>query len=253
MANYYQKLLAISCGGLLCLNLGAAPSLADSQAGNVPIQGLPGRRLGGGTRNPDGHIGPMPLAALIPENNIGITTAESPCFLFYLPAADQTRAVEFVLYNETDDLVYEKTVLVEATSGIFRLDLAEVEDLAPLQLNANYHWYFSIIATDRAQDISVNGWTRRVDLLTWLQNQGLTADFLLRLEAANPTEKARLLYQEAYLWHDAAVLLEDLQQSNPSNQAVIEEWHNLLQVENLVEIGSGPMNQVSIVQSDARQ
>lgn len=249
MTQHFQQLLTISLGGLLCLNLGAVPSLAEASTHSdcVPVQGLPGRRLGGGTRNPKGYIEQMPLIALIPETNLGITIATHPRFLFYLPAANEAREIEFVLYNQADELVYEKTAYVTSTSGIFSIDLAEAEGLAPLQLDENYYWYFSIIAEDRAQDISVDGWTRRVELSSWIQTQSLAPDVALRLNTAPPLEQARILYQEAQLWHDAAVILEDLLQRDPNNQSVDETWNHLLQVVNLDELGSEPTNQVSVI------
>lgn len=234
-------MIAIGFSGLLCFNLGAMPSFAESQANDVPIQGLPGRRVGGGTRHPDGHTGQMPLVALVPETNLSITTATHPRFLFHLPAASQAREVEFILYDETDALVYETTLLVEPVSGLFSINLAEAEGLDPFQLNASYHWYFSIVADDRAQDISVDGWTRRVDLLTWIQTQELDQEFLLRLDTAAPLERARLLYKKAQLWHDAAVLLAELQQASPNNPAIAEEWNNLMEAENLAGLGAVPM------------
>lgn len=249
MAKCYRKLLAISFSGLLCLNLGAKPNLAGTptQPNGVPVQGLPGQRLGGGTRNPDDYMEQMPLVALIPETNLGITMAGLPKFLFYLPAANDVRDIEFVLYDEADNLIYETIVSVSATAGIFRLDLAEAEELAPLQLHKNYHWYFSIIADDRAEDMVVNGWTRRVDLATWVQEQSLNADLIVSLESATPLDQARLLYQEAQLWHDAAVILEDLQQTDPGNLSIAEEWENLLQAVNLEELSSVSTNRVSTV------
>ncbi len=249
MAKRYQKLLAISFGGLLCLSLEITPSFAGTPTqSDVPVQGLPGRRLGGGTRNPDGgYVEQMPLVALIPENNLGITTAALPKFLFYLPAASEVRDVEFVLYDEADNLIYETTVSVSPMAGIFGVDLSSAEGLAPLQLDKNYHWYFSIIADDRAQDMSVDGWTRRVELATWVQEQSLNSDLALRLKSATPLEQARLLHQEAQLWHDAAIILENLQQTEPDNPLVAEEWNNLLHAVNLTELGSVSMNRVSIV------
>ncbi|MEM9486311.1 MAG: DUF928 domain-containing protein [Cyanobacteria bacterium P01_F01_bin.116] len=249
MTKHYQKLLAISFGGLIFLNLGATPNLAEmsTQSNDVPAQGLPGRRLGGGTRNPEGYIEQMPLVALIPENNLSITTAALPKFLFYLPVANEIRDIEFLLYDESDKLIYETIVSVSSTAGMFNVDLAEAEGLDPLQLNQNYHWYFSIMADDRAQDLSVDGWTRRVDLTEWVQGQSSNSNLTLQLESATPLEQARLLYQEAQLWHDAAVILENLQQTEPDNQSAVEEWDNLVQTVNLAELNSVPINRVPIV------
>ncbi|NEQ51924.1 MAG: DUF928 domain-containing protein, partial [Leptolyngbya sp. SIO3F4] len=93
---------------------------------------------------------------------------------------------------------------------------------------------------------SVDGWTRRIELSTWIEEQSLNPDLPLRLESATPLEKARLLYQEAHLWNDAAVILEDLHQTNPNNPSVAEEWNNLMQIVNLSELDSSMLNRVSV-------
>lgn len=248
MANRYQTFFTISLGALLCLNFSATPNLAETatQSDDV-IQGLPGRRLSGASRNPNGHIGQMPLAALIPETNLGITTAALPKFLFYLPGADEVRDIEFVLYDEADNLVYDTTVSVSPTAGILTVDLAEVDGLPPLQLDQNYHWYFCIIADDRSEDMVLDGWTRRVELSSWLQTQALSADVSQQLGAATPLEQARLLYQEAQLWHDAAVILEELHQANPGDRLITEEWQHLLQTANLTDLGAASITRVSVL------
>ncbi|MEM6252334.1 MAG: DUF928 domain-containing protein [Cyanobacteria bacterium P01_D01_bin.156] len=247
----YRSIFAVSLGCLLTLNLGAIPGLANAsgQSDNIPSQGLPGRRLGGGTRGPEvsGYTPQMPLIALVPETNLGVTTAAYPRFLFYLPNAEGIRKVEYVLRNEADELVYDTTVSVDSRSGIFSIDLASVEGLEPLQVDENYRWYFSIIADDRAQDISVDGWTRRVDLHTWIEEQTLTPDLAVRLSTAPPLEKAQLLYQEAHLWHDAALILEDLHQANPNNQTIAKEWFSLLEAVNLTELNAASTVRVSTV------
>ncbi|MBT9313524.1 DUF928 domain-containing protein [Leptothoe kymatousa] len=244
VSTFYQTVVATGLGSLLAWNLGAIPSLANAahQSNDSPIQGLPGRRLGGGTRG-GGSVAPpsmnqMPLTALMPETNLGVTTAAHPCFLFYLPNAENVREVEYVLRNEADELVYETTVAVASDSGIFSIDLASVEGLAPLTIDENYHWYFSIVAEDRAYDVSVDGWTRRVNLETWLAGRDSTSDLASKLGTAAPLEKARLLYQEAYLWHDAALILEELYQANPQDEAVATEWASLLAAVNLPNLTS---------------
>ncbi len=249
LSTSYKSVFAIGLGCLLSLNLGSIPGLANTSSDRIPSQGLPGRRLGGGTRGPEvsGYIPQMPLMALVPETNLGVTTAAYPRFLFYLPNAEGIREVEYVLRNEADELVYETMVAVTSSSGIFSIDLASVEGLPPLQLNENYRWYFSIVADDRAQDISVDGWTRRVDLQTWMEEQALTPDIVDRLEAATPLEKAKILYKEAHLWHDAALILEELYQANPQDNAIATEWFRLLEAVDLTELNSASTVRISAV------
>ena len=250
-SKYYHNVLAISLGSLLCLNLSVIPVLANSahQSNNIPSQGLPGHRLGGGTRSPhlSDYAEQIPLVALIPETNLGVTTAAYPRFLFYLPTSNEVREIEYVLRNEADELVYETTFSVVSTAGIVSIDLADVEELDPLVMNKNYHWYFSIVAADRAQDIFVDGWTRRVELSTWIQEQTLAPDLAIRLNSAEPLEQARLLYQEAQLWHDAALILENLKQTYPDDKAIAAEWNSLLEAVNLPELSSTSIDRISSI------
>lgn len=250
ISKAYKSILTVGLGCLLSLNLEVLPGSANTsrQSDNIPSQGLPGRRLGGGTRGPEvsGYAPQMPLVALMPETNLGVTTAVYPRFLFYLPNADGIREVEYVLRNEADELVYETTVSVGSSSGLFSIDLSSVEGLAPLKVNENYRWYFSIVADDRAQDISVDGWTRRVDLHNWVEEQALPSDLATRLAVAPPLERAKILYQEAHLWHDAALLLEDLYQANPDDKTISTEWFRLLEAVDLAELNSAPTVRVSV-------
>ncbi len=249
ISKHYRQAFTITLTGLLCLNVVAMPGAAGGfdTPEDGPVQGLPGRRLGGGTRGPEllGNGEHKLLVALMPETNLAVTTAAYPRFLFHLPPAHESRAVEYVLRNAADQLVYETTFAVDSTSGLVSIDLADVEGLAPLVINENYHWYFSIVSDDRAQDISVDGWTRRVDLSTWLAEQTEMPDLAARLEAAEPLEQARLLYQDAQLWHDAAVILADLQQAEPQNEAITAEWLELLQAVNLTDFIPVSMHSVS--------
>ena len=253
-SKHYRHVLAIGLGGLLCFNLQAAPSLAGylNQPDNTPSQGLPGRRLGGGSRHPNqlGYGAQIPLIALIPETNLGITTATHPRFLFYLASANGPREIEYVLRNEADELVYETTFSVASMEGIVNIDLADIEGLPSLEANKNYQWYFSIVADDRSQDIVVDGWIRRVDLSTWIQTQALDPDLAVRFNAAEPLEQARILYQEANLWLDAAVILDDLRYIEPENRAVAAEWASLLEAANLPELQSESVTRVSFLREN---
>jgi len=57
------------------------------------------------------YIPPIPLTALIPNSNTGITFSEYPTFLFYIPDADlEGIEGEFVIYNENDEKIYTKSI-----------------------------------------------------------------------------------------------------------------------------------------------
>jgi hypothetical protein len=222
----------------------ANPAVGE-QAGQLPPdqsptlrQGIPGRRVGGGTRgdfifaNASGS-----LTALTAQSPLTITTASHPKLLFYVPEMLSDNKVEFVLRDRQDTLIYETTLSLSHEAGIVSVDLAE-SGLSALNLNEDYQWYFSIVpdAQDRANDVVVHGSIRYVDAAEWLAQQPAGAELSAQLATAEPLEKARLLYQQANLWQDAALLLDSLYQADPENVVIAAEWNQLLQSAGLLNI-----------------
>lgn len=209
--------------------------LAKEEESDTVRQGLPGRRLGGGTRSgvifshEDDY-----LTALVAPNNLGITTASHPSFMFYVPAMVSDQAAEFVLRNSNDELIYETAFRVEKAGGIINVETA-TSDIAALNLNENYHWYFSIIPeiNDRANDVAVDGIIQRVDPEKWFIQQEVDATLLEQASEQNPLLHARLLRKKADLWHDAAIALGELLQTNPNDIEIASEWHQLLETAGL--------------------
>ncbi|MEO1402888.1 MAG: DUF928 domain-containing protein [Cyanobacteria bacterium J06635_1] len=238
-SKIYQIAIAITLGNLLSLGLGVAPGVADSNDGEELSQGLPGRRIGGGTRTPDASFSheQQPLTALMPDSNLGVVTAEHPDLLFYVPQADGPQKIEFVLRNADDELVYDTTFQMSAQGGMVSIGLTDPDQLPELALNQDYQWYFSIVAEDRAKDISVDGWVRRVELNDWIAQQGLGQALAARIADASGLELARLLYQEAGLWSEAVLILNELRLSQPSSLAILTEWETLLETVGLENIG----------------
>ncbi|MEO0826827.1 MAG: hypothetical protein AAFY67_14370 [Cyanobacteria bacterium J06642_9] len=85
--KFHQVAIAVALGNSLSLGFWVAPSVAGSEDGSNLSQGLPGRRIGGGTRSLDVAIGQeqSPLTALLPESNLAMVTAEHLALLFYIP------------------------------------------------------------------------------------------------------------------------------------------------------------------------
>ena len=230
----HKTLMAIGLVALLSLPLCNAPSLAQTEAEDDLRQGLPGRRMGGGTRGEECIASETPLMALMPETNLGMTTAATPSLLFYLPQATATREVEFVLLDANDQVIHDTTFQVKGESGVISLRLPDAETPPLLAKNENYHWYFSIICdpANRALDIAVDGWIRRVDLAAPLSRQ---------IADAAPLERARVLSQESDLWHDALTTLADQRRTHPNNPTVAGQWIQLLQSVGLSAIAQAPL------------
>ena len=76
-----KTLAAIFLTSLLTLSLGSFPALLLAQQSNTVKVGLPGRRVGGGTRG-NCNFGQKNLTALVPKNNLALTVAANPQLFF---------------------------------------------------------------------------------------------------------------------------------------------------------------------------
>lgn len=207
---------------------------AKERNANDLSQGLPGRRLGGGTRSDLVFSNAYAdLVALTAPSSLSITTALQLKLLFYVPEMTTANTAEFVLFNQNDELVYETIFEVGSTGGL--VSIGPPANLPPLTLNENYRWYFSIIpaADDRAHDIVVYGGVRRVREADWLAQQQIEVSSLDQLM---PLMRARLLYQQADLWLDAAVMLDQMRRQNPDDAVIAAEWTRLLESAGLARL-----------------
>lgn len=211
---------------------------AQSDDSETLRDGLPGRRIGGGTRDLTEPLFAEDytyLAALVTTNNLNITTDSHPSLMFHIPEMVKDQMVEFVLRDSDDELVYETTFWVERAGGMLTVDMATVPGMTALNVEETYRWYFSIVpdAELRASDVAVHGNVRRVERAEWLAQQQVDVAALDRLGVEAPLMQARMLYQEANLWHDAAVALAALRRANPSDGAIAAEWDKLMEAAGL--------------------
>ncbi|MFZ9737832.1 MAG: DUF928 domain-containing protein [Prochlorotrichaceae cyanobacterium] len=193
-----------------------------------PDRGLPGRRRGGGSRNPLSQClqaGDPGFTALLPVSNIGLTIAEYPQIFWFIPQ-HQAPLVEVSLYStnadfQDQDLVFLSQFATTGQAGIGQLKAPEAASLKPLAEGETYHWYLSLICdpNDRAEDITVSGWIERVPVPT-----NLAAE----LEIRQGIDRYRALAQ-AGLWFDALDTLATLRCTQPENAEAIEGvWQSLL-------------------------
>ena len=237
--KYAFRTALLGIGSALSLSLMVPTSLAaptlestaeakeNSSTGTLR-QGLPGRRLGGGTRG-DRNVftdAYAYLAALVTSDNLAVTTAAQPTLLFSIPDMTSAQNAEFILRDSAGEEVYRTAFMLSGDAGVASLDLSET-NAAPLRLGEDYRWYFSIVSESkenhRANDIAVHGNIRRVE------NAGQPTAAAETLPLEDSLAMARELYQEGDLWHDAAVMLHSLRQAHPNNAAVAAEWDRLVE------------------------
>lgn len=208
-----------------------AGSIAYAQRFNPPARGLPGRRLGGGTRGECVQSQPT-LTALQPDSNFGLTTTAYPTFFWYLPASSATQA-EFILLDADSNPVYQTTFQIMGKSGVIRLSLPTDVNLPPLAVGKDYHWFFSLVcdANDRSADVITEGWIQRVTPDAALMN---------RLQSSPESDRAAL-YAEAGIWYDALSTVATLRDAQPNNPTFVAQWRTLLDAIGLVQLADQPL------------
>lgn len=159
--------------------------------------------------------GKLPLTALIPESQLGLTTLSNPTLFFYVP---QTTApeLELVVQNEAEKEVYIQKYKPSKKAGIISLRLP-VNSLA---INKQYKWKFSVICnpTDKSQNKVVAGLVQRV-----LPDRQLVK----KIQQASRQERTGR-YAAAGIWHDALANVAPLRYLLPNNQTIASDWEELL-------------------------
>jgi hypothetical protein len=185
-----------------------------------------------------GYIPPIPLTALIPNSNTGITLSGYPTFLFYIPDANLEGVEgEFVLYNEKDEKIYTKNIILKEqdSDNILSVELPGSKALPPLEIGKSYYWVFSILfdKVDRSANSDVVGWIKRIEPNSELKH---------KLETAVVQEKPAI-YAANGIWYEALSSLAKLRCSAPNNVTLASDWQSLLQQVGLPEIATKPLTQ----------
>lgn len=216
--------------------------LAEKKSDSRSREGLPGRRIGGGTRG-ECDLNGNNLTAIVPETNLGVTQTAKPNLLFYLPGTSQGKLVEFVLQDDNFNIIYEKTFRVRAVAGIVKIDLSDDPSLAGLKIGKNYKWLFSIICNPqrRENDIVVEGWVKRKVL------DSQTAQLL---KVATPLEKVNIYAQQGF-GQDALATLADLMDQQPGNSQLSTTWSKLLKSIKLDAIAQEPFSSLEPTPNNA--
>lgn len=226
--QFFQKVL-IGVGAIaLTLPSVAFPAMANNDSEEIQF-GLPGRRIGGGSRG-ECLSGAQPLVALNPSTNLGRTASDRPSLHFVVSTFDEPYNTKFSLRDSDGNKVYEEAIALEKNQEILSIQIPENS----LQEAQNYSWRFAVVCDpeDSAQNIVLTGWLRQVD-----QAAAPSADLVAESSLEESLELIRR-YEAAELWTDAVSSVVALRQQYPEAPAVRAEWSALLQsleLENVIE------------------
>ena len=213
-----KRLAKIGFAVGLAITTTGLPAIAQTRS-NVR-QGLPGRRISGGTRSE--CMSDRPVIALNPANNLGVTVSDRPSVHFLLPEFDESLLLEFKLRDSQGKTLYTKSLSTDEVSDLVSIQVPEKS----LQANQNYQWYFSVVcnAQERSQDIVLSGWLRQAEPEVASQID-LKTDASSSLEVALNRVNA---YQISGLWTDAVTEIATLRQQYPNSTEVQQAWFALL-------------------------
>jgi hypothetical protein len=182
----------------------AAPEPAPLFDYVPPERGAPANRIGGGTRGEDGEF---LVAALAPEDHIGLTTRESPVLFWYRSPLAKGR-FEFILNDETAGTVLARTTLSPPAGE--RFPSVDTEALGVrLEPDRLYSWFVTVVTdpADPSLDLLSGGYIRRIPTPPELAEQ---------LAEASPATWAGL-FARAGVWYDALALLMARSRTNPDD------------------------------------
>lgn len=218
---FHKLISAICLGFILAIGSGSFTKqvLADNSS-ESEREGLPGRRVGGGTRS-GSLLSGKPVTALVPENTQSLTIAETPTLFFYVPKTESSQTVEFELSDESGKVIYQTKFTTNGNPGVIGVKVSANGQEKPLEFGKNYRWFFAVVSdpNEPSSTVFVNGLIKRIqpsqDLVAKLKNKS-------QLEQID-------LYLANNLWGDALYNLAELRKSNPNDRSIESKWREVLQ------------------------
>jgi len=216
--------------------MSAANIIKEDVTFNPPRGGAPSQTRGGASR---GDIAcsrdatsrqEQQFVALTPTSNYGLTLADRPTFLAYIPPTTAHEAF-FVLKGEDGQVYYQNTLPIPSEGGVMRLPLPEA---APsLEVGKSYQWGMAILCSGRLRPDSPF-------ISSWIQRTALDAALVNRLNTVSPIERAAL-YGANGIWYDALATLADLRMQQPENTTFSSTWETLLNSVELNRVATAPL------------
>jgi hypothetical protein len=199
-----------------------------------------GGTAGGGSRPVGGACLSNPsaksssLTALVPGRHLGLTVAERPNFLVYMPQTT-AQTVEFSLFDEQMNGIYQMSVPV-SKAGLVSLRLPDTAP--PLAKDKPYYWTVALVCnpSDRTEDWVVGGWVERAEPSATLKQQ---------LANITAVEKVSLYAKQGF-WYEALNTLVELQRTQPNHPVIATTWAELMKSVGLEANGFGVPNAIAI-------
>jgi hypothetical protein len=179
------------------------PSETEAVVYKPPVRGVPGGRVGGGTRGTVKPATPLPTIDIIaPDGHSGLTTSAAPTLYFYVSrrVTDPTRLT--ISAPGQPAPVIEMNIPSPQAAGIYAVRLGNYR--VRLEPGIVYTWSVSVILKPKApsRDIVASASLVRVPA-------DPSFDAIVRV---TPAARRAALFADAGLWYDAVAAAADLNQ-----------------------------------------
>ena len=197
------------------------PATVATPVYRPPTRGVPGGRVGGGTRGTDQTF----VLSVLAPNHVGLTTQEQPAMYWYLSKAISTPIEFTVIDDQSIKPILAITLSPPFQAGVHRIRLADHEiRLLPGRL---YQWFVALVmdGDHRSRDILAGGTIERREPPDTLSAQ-----------LGKAGASAALLYAGAGFWYDALAAVSDQIDVGQSDPALWRQRASLLEQVGLTEI-----------------
>jgi Domain of Unknown Function (DUF928) len=220
---------AIARGKVLTAKVLFKPPAGDKRPDRTVGAGSRGRQCSqdiASASMPSGLLNQLPLRAVVPTANTGLTVAERPVFWVYLP---QTSAQQVVLSVQKEGALEHTqwTFPAPETSGIFSFQ--PPADAPSLKVGETYQWAVVLMCGERPNpnDPAIAAWIKRVSP-SQLASQETPLDQVAR-------------NAEQGLWYDMVTALAQERKAQPNDPTLMQTWADVLKSQGLEPIASEPL------------
>lgn len=156
----------------------------------------------------------IPLTALVPNNQVGLTIAERPTLWVHLPKTS-ARQMVLSIKGEGAQPHSQRFLPINEEFGIIGIPFDE--NAPPLEVGKSYQWAIVLVCGERPgpNDPFVSAWIRRVAPSQPLNNQ-------------QPALERAVEYGDQGVWYDALTALAAARRSQPTNPALTKIWTEFL-------------------------
>jgi hypothetical protein len=168
---------------------------------------------------------------------IDTTLSSHPTLWVHLASMPKNAQAQFTLQtaNGREELLNTRFPLT-AQTGILGVRLPKTSP--GLKVGETYLWQMKVQCGSRESesDPIIGSWVQRIQLNQMKPTPDFDPKPLVQALALAPASDQPALYAELGIWQDAVTTLIDLQQKQPNNQELKDDWRSLLQEAQMGEL-----------------